>query len=58
MGGALVPNGPTINVMEFITIATTGNGQDFGDIVQVWDQSNNTSGYGAATSDCHGGLSE
>ena len=58
MGGALAPDGPTTNVMEFITIATTGNGQDFGDIVQVWGDANNTSGYGAATSDSHGGLAE
>ena len=55
-GGALAPSGTTTNVMDYIEIATRGNSQDFGDIVQTWDQSNNTSGYGAATSDSHGGL--
>ncbi len=56
-GGSTEPSGSTTNVIEFITIATTGNGQDFGDIVQVWGDANNTSAYGAATSDSHGGLS-
>ena len=55
-GGALAPSGTTTNVIDYIEIATRGNAQDFGDIVQTWDQANNQSGYGAATSDSHGGL--
>ena len=40
-----------VNNMEFITFATTGNAQDFGDV------SVTQSGLGAAGSDSHGGLS-
>ena len=41
---------PSINTMNFITIATTGNALDFGD--------NTHSNYAAGgTSDSHGGLS-
>jgi len=41
---------PTSNTIEYITIATTGNSQDFGDLSRL-------SGVGAALSDAHGGLS-
>ena len=41
------------NGMDYITIATTGNAQDFGDI----SYAAGTSAFGAALSDCHGGLS-
>ena len=40
------------NAMEFVTIATTGNTSDFGDIIG----SGSGSSAGAATSDSHGGL--
>ena len=40
---------PTNNTIEYITIATTGNSQDFGDLTRL-------SGVGAALSDAHGGL--
>ena len=38
-----------INGIEFITIATTGNGADFGDMTYV-------SQYSGGCSDSHGGL--
>ena len=38
-----------INNIDFITIATAGNAQDFGDCSQPW-------GYIANTTDSHGGL--
>ena len=48
--GGYVPGSPGVtNAMEFITIATTGDGKDFGDLVA-------TDGAGAAISDGHGGL--
>jgi len=40
---------PTSNTIEYITIATTGNSQDFGDLTRL-------SGVGGALSDSHGGL--
>ena len=40
---------PYTNVIDFITIATTGNGQDFGDATQ-------TTNNAAGVSDSHGGL--
>ena len=42
------------NAMEFVTIATTGNTSDFGDIIG----SGSGSSAGAANSDSHGGLAE
>ena len=41
--------GCKFNTMEFIEIATTGDGKDFGDLVA-------TDGAGAAISNGHGGL--
>ena len=38
----------TENIVEFITIATTGNASDFGDCVNR--------AYGGGVSDSHGGL--
>ena len=38
------------NIVEFVTIATTGNAQDFGDLFQTTNDS------GGACSDSHGGL--
>ena len=38
--------------MEYITIASTGNGQDFGDLSAPRDRV----GHGFAISDSHGGL--
>ena len=43
-----------VNTMAFITIATTGNAQDFGDLFS----SSSQDGYVGALSDCHGGLVE
>lgn len=40
---------PTNNTIEYITIATLGNSQDFGDLTRL-------SGVGGALSDSHGGL--
>ena len=49
-GGQLDPNGPsTINIIDFVTIATTGDAQDFGDLSKT--PRNFTS-----LSDSHGGL--
>ncbi len=42
------------NAMEFVTISTTGNTSDFGDITGA----TGGTGMGAANSDSHGGLSE
>ena len=42
-------NSTTVNVMEFVTIATTGNSQDFGDLAVAQRA-------GGALSDSHGGL--
>ena len=50
MGGDLQPSNAFTNIMQFVTIATTGNAQDFGDMLTV-------GAYGNATSDSHGGLS-
>ena len=44
-----------INNIQYITIATTGNAQDWGDLIAAAD--NERSGDQGATSDCHGGLS-
>ena len=43
------PNGSNINVIEFITIATTGNAQDFGDATHAYEAA-------VGCSDSHGGL--
>ena len=49
-GGQLDPNGPsTINIIDFVTIATTGDAQNFGDLSKT--PRNFTS-----LSDSHGGL--
>ena len=42
------------NAMEFVTISTTGNTSDFGDIMGA----TGGTGMGAANSDSHGGLAE
>jgi len=52
--GVLVAGGPASpfvgNIVEYVTIATTGNASDFGDLFQT------TNDTGAACSDSHGGL--
>ena len=50
MGGDLQPSNVFTNVMQHITIATTGDSQDFGDMLT-------TGAYRNSTSDSHGGLS-
>ena len=40
------------NLIDFITISTTGNAQDFGDKTAASSQMSES-----GTSDCHGGLS-
>ena len=40
------------NIIQFITIQTTGNGSDFGDMLAIRGQND------GSTSDCHGGLAE
>ena len=44
-------NDPKTNIIDFVTIATTGDAADFGDV------SVTESALGAAGSDSHGGLS-
>ena len=51
IGGDLQPADNFTNVMQHITIATTGNSQDFGDMLTI-------GAYRGVTSDSHGGLSE
>ena len=46
-GGGQSP--AAINVIQYVTIATTGNATDFGDL--TW-----AGGYRSGFSDCHGGL--
>ena len=49
-GGALVPGGPVnLNTIDYITIASTGNAQDFGDYIELQTRMR-------GTSDSHGGL--
>ena len=50
IGGDLQPADTFTNTMQFVTIATTGDSQDFGDMLTV-------GAYRNATSDSHGGLS-
>ncbi len=50
-GGDLQPSDVFTNTMQHITIATTGNAQDFGDMLTV-------GAYRGMTSDSHGGLAE
>ena len=47
------PNSTDTNTVDFITIATTGNASDFGDISRLNDSSNRENG---GCSDSHGGL--
>ena len=50
MGGDLQPSNAFTNTMQHITIATTGDSLDFGDMLT-------TGAYRNATSASHGGLS-
>ena len=50
IGGDLQPADTFTNTMQFVTIATTGDTQDFGDMLTV-------GAYRNATSDSHGGIS-
>jgi hypothetical protein len=50
MGGDLQPSNAFTNIIQHITISTTGDSKDFGDMLTV-------GAYGNATSDSHGGLS-
>ena len=50
--GGATPSSPNrTNSMEFVTIASQGNGQDFGDLSRVSDRIG-----GGCISDSHGGL--
>ena len=49
MGGFTTP-GQTTNAIDQVTIATTGNATNFGDMYEAQSTAD------AATSDCHGGL--
>ena len=51
MGGDLQPSNAFTNTMQHITLATTGDSLDFGDMLT-------TGAYRNATSDSHGGLAE
>ena len=46
---AVFGGGETTNVIDYVTIATTGNATDFGDLLTDLNQ-------GAAVSGSHGGL--
>ena len=48
--GRSTPGGSVLNTIDYITIATTGNAQDFGDLSYVTRS-------GCGLSDSHGGLS-
>ena len=48
-GGRVAPNDDRVNVIEFVEIATTGNGVDFGDLAR-------TANMGGQCSNGHGGL--
>ena len=50
-GGQIAPASAVINTIEHVTIASTGNGADFGDLTK-----GNSTNDGM--SDSHGGLSE
>ena len=50
VGGDQQPENYYVNTMQFVTIATTGNAQDFGDALTA-------KSYMGMTSDSHGGLS-
>ena len=50
-GGSIVAGTTQTNSIEFITITSTGNGQDFGDLVKKRDRIG-----GGCISDSHGGL--
>ena len=45
-GGRQEPAGSGVNTMQYITIATTGNAQDFGDLSTTTDTSSGTSSNG------------
>ena len=49
------PNSTDTNIVDFITIATTGNATDFGGISRLKNSSNRE---GGGCSDSHGGLTE
>ena len=46
-GGSGTPT--TVNTIEYVNMASTGNGQDFGDLTKKVSATN-------GLSDCHGGL--
>ena len=48
--GGTTANGVFTNTIDYVTIATTGNAQDFGDLTYATPS-------GSALTDCHGGLS-
>ena len=47
----IVDTGSVVNTIDFVTIATTGNAQDFGDLTSVRR-------FAAPVSDSHGGLAQ
>ena len=49
--GRSTPGGAALNTLDYITIATTGNAQDFGDLSYVTRS-------GCGLSDSHGGLTK
>ena len=51
-GGVYCCPGVAHNTIEYVTISTTGDAVDFGDMKQA------KGGYNGTTSDSHGGLSE
>ena len=56
MGGAFTPSAPTVvalNTIDYITIASLGNGQDFGDLTRL--SAGNSSASSASRGICMGG---
>ena len=47
----VIPHQDQYNALEFVTIATTGNGQDFGDLLSA-----RSTDWHLASSDSHGGI--
>jgi len=54
IGGAVSPT--YYNTIDYVNIQTLGDAIDFGDTTGVDAAGNSKIAYGAATSDCHGGL--
>ena len=50
LSGGGTQSGGNTNMIDYVTIASTGNAQDFGDLTSATP-------FGSALTDCHGGIS-